>query len=179
MQGPTGLQGPQGIQGVKGDQGIQGPTGLQGPQGIQGVKGDQGIAGSTTTTFSTLSVNGPLSIQQVQESVVAISTPTSVQTINWSSGSIYYVTTMSANFTTNITNLPTTANKLYIVTFMLVQGSTPYYINGLQIAGSSTTIRWIGAAAPTATANRTEFQTFALYYSGSAWSAFGQYSTYA
>lgn len=85
---------------------------------------------------------------------------------------------MSANFTANVTNLPTTANRFYVVTFMLAQGATPYYINALQVAGTSVSIKWSGGTAPTANANRTEVETIAFYYSGSTWTALGQYSTY-
>ena len=201
--GPTGPQGVQGIQGVKGDQGIQGPTGLQGPQGIQGPgvgatgptgttgftgnTGPTGFTGSTGATGPTgivpssvtdFTVTGVLSFAETQETATTVSAPTSVQTVNWLSGAIFYVTDMTTNWTANITNLPVTANRVYVVTFILVQGVTPYYVNALQIAGSPVSIRWFGASTPTATASRTEFETIALYYSGSAWSAFGQFASY-
>jgi hypothetical protein len=136
------------------------------------------VSASTVSVSGTMNVTGVTSLQEVQEVVNAISGPSSTQTFDWLSGAVFYVTSMTANFTANITNLPTTANRLYIVTFILVQGSTPYFINALQIGGSAVTIRWNGAAAPTATANRSEFQTFALYYSGTTWFAFAQYSMY-
>ena len=203
-QGVQGLQGPQGIQGIQGPTGIQGPQGLQGPaggptgpQGLQGpaggptgttgTTGPTGLTGPTgafPTTLATLNVTSSLnvtgitSIQEVQETVNTVSAPSATQAFDWTLGSVFYVSSMSANFTANITNLPTTANRLYVVTFVLVQGATPYFINALQVGGTSVTIRWASATTPTATANRTEFETIALYYSGTTWFAFGQFSSY-
>lgn len=181
----TGPQGVQGLQGPQGIQGIQGPTGIQGAQGLQGpgvgATGPTGTIPTTLTTLaitSSLNVTGVTSIQEVQETVNTLSAPTSVQAFDWTTGSIFYITSMSANFTANITNLPTTANRLYVVTFVLVQGATARFINALQVGGSAVTLQWSGATAPTATANRTEFETIALYYSGTTWSAFGQFSSY-
>jgi len=124
-----------------------------------------------------LDVTASLSIQEVQETVIA-AVPTTPYTIDWSLGAIHYLTTIPSNLTANITNLPTTANRNYVVSVYLVQGATPYYVNTLQIAGSATTIKWSGGSAPTAVANRVEIQTFSLYYSGSAWTALSQLSSF-
>jgi hypothetical protein len=124
-----------------------------------------------------LDVTAALSIQEVQETVVA-AVPTTPYTINWLSGAIHYLTTIPSNLTVNITNLPTTANRNYVVSVYLVQGGTPYFANVLQIAGSATTIKWSGGSAPTATANRVEIQTFSLYYSGTTWTALSQLSSF-
>ena len=97
---------------------------------------------------------------------------------NWSLGDMWYVTSLTANFTINLTNLPTTANKSYLVDFMLVQAATPYYISALQIAGVAQTIKWSGASPPTATANRVERETFTLLYTGSAWTVIGQLTSF-
>lgn len=85
---------------------------------------------------------------------------------------------MSANFTANIINVPTTTNRVYAVSFLLAQGATPYFINALQVNSSSVTIKWSGASTPAAVANRNDIETFTLYYTGSAWIVHGQLSTY-
>jgi hypothetical protein len=61
---------------------------------------------------------------------------------------------------------------------MLEQDSTPGFIDNLEIDGSSNTVLWAGASPPTATANRTEVESFTLYYSGSNWVSLGQYSSF-
>jgi hypothetical protein len=124
-----------------------------------------------------LDVTSALSLQEVQELVIA-AVPTTPYTINWSSGAIHYLTSIPSNLTVNITNLPTTANRSYVVTVYLVQGGTPYYVNVLQIASSTTTIRWAGGTVPTPVANRVEIQIFNLYYSGTTWTALSQLSSF-
>jgi hypothetical protein len=124
-----------------------------------------------------LDVTSALSVQEVQETVIA-AVPTTPYTIDWTLGAIHYLTTIPSNLTVNITNLPTTSNRNYVVSVYLVQGVTPYFINTLQIAGSATTIKWSGGSAPTATASRVEIQTFSLYYSGAAWTALSQLSSF-
>ena len=85
---------------------------------------------------------------------------------------------MSANSTANIIYLPTIADKTYGIVFILEQGGTPYYINALEIGGSSQTILWSGASTPTPVASRVEVESFTLYYSGSAWTVLAQYSSF-
>jgi hypothetical protein len=124
-----------------------------------------------------LDITSALSIQEVQETVIA-AVPTTPYTIDWTLGAIHYLTTIPSNLTVNITNLPTTSNRNYVVSVYLVQGVTPYFINALNIAGTSNTIRWAGGSAPTPTASRIEIQTFSLYYSGSAWTSLSQLSSF-
>jgi hypothetical protein len=197
--GPTGIDGRTGFTGPTG----AGTTGFTGPTGFTGTTGPLGpgftlssttagnivYANGTSTSVDTtanvsfnaagnrLDVTAALSIQEVQETVVA-AVPTTPYTIDWLSGAIHYLTTIPSNLTVNITNLPTTANRNYVVSVYLVQGATPYFANVLQIAGSATTIKWSGGSAPTATASRVEIQTFSLYYSGSAWTALSQLSSF-
>ena len=61
---------------------------------------------------------------------------------------------------------------------MLDQQGTPGYIDALEIQGNANTILWAGASPPTATASRTEVESFTLYYSGSDWVSLGQYSSF-
>jgi hypothetical protein len=146
------------------------------------ANGTSNSAASTSNVFfnvanNRLDITSALSIQEVQESVIA-AVPTTPYTIDWTLGGIHYLTTIPSNLTVNITNLPTTSNRNYVVSIYLVQGVTPYFVNVLQIGGVSTTIRWAGGSPPTAVANRVEVQTFSLYYSGSAWTALSQLSSF-
>ncbi len=122
-------------------------------------------------------MTGILSLAETQETVNTIVTPASTQTVDWSTGAIFYVTSMNTNWTPNITNLPTTSNRSYVVTLVLVQGGTPYFLSGLQIAGASTTINWGNASLPVGTANRYDLVAFVLIYTGS-WVALGNYISF-
>jgi sugar lactone lactonase YvrE len=133
----------------------------------------------TPLALTALSTSGTISVQQIQETLNTIASPGSGTVVaDWSLGDIWYVTSMTANFTINLTNMPITANKSYSVVFTLVQGATPYYISALQIAGVEKTIKWPGASAPTATASRVETETFTLMYTGSAWTVLGQLTSF-
>lgn len=180
--GPTGSIGPTGFTGATGPQstvtGPTGPTGNTGPTGFTGPTGPTPTSASTFTVTGTLNVTGVTAIQEVQETVNALSNPSSVQSFDWTTGAVFYITSMSANFTANIINVPTTTNRVYAVSFLLAQGATPYFINALQVNSSSVTIKWSGASTPAAVANRNDIETFTLYYTGSAWIVHGQLSTY-
>jgi len=164
----TGPQGIPGIQGVKGDQGIPGVNGVTGPKGPVGPQGS--LNGGVTTV---------LSVQQIQEKVNIVPSP-GVGPVNydWTTGDIFNVSGMTANYTANIINIPTTPNKNYVIVFYLTQGSSAYYINALTIGGVSTTIRWAGGFMPTPAPNRFEVQSFTLFYSNSAWTVLSQYTTF-
>jgi hypothetical protein len=146
------------------------------------ANGTSNSAASTSNVFfnvgsNRLDITSALSIQEVQELVIA-AVPTTPYTIDWTLGAIHYLTTIPSNLTVNITNLPTTSNRNYVVSIYLVQGGTPYFVNVLQIAGSAVTIRWAGGSVPTPVATRVEIQTFSLYYSGTAWTALSQLSSF-
>jgi hypothetical protein len=120
-------------------------------------------------------------VQQIQEKAVTSSAPSGTVAFDWSTGDIFYITSVGGNFTANITNLPTTAARAYSIVFILQQTGTPGIINALQINGTGVTIRWLGGSAPTATASRIETISFALYYDGptSTWYPLGQLASFA
>lgn len=103
---------------------------------------------------------------------------TGTVTHDLSTGTVFYHSSIAANFTANFTNVPTTDNRTIVVTLILAQGATPYYVNACQIDGASQTIKWPSATEPTATANRTEFQSFTLIRVGSSWVVTGQLASY-
>jgi hypothetical protein len=191
LLGPTGTTGFTGPTGATGFTGFTGPTGPIGPSftvspttsgNLVYANGTSNSAASTSNVFfnvasNRLDITSALSIQEVQETVIA-AVPTTPYTIDWTLGAIHYLTTIPSNLTVNITNLPTTSNRNYVVSVYLVQGVTPYFVNALNIAGTSNTIRWSGGSAPTPTASRIEIQTFSLYYSGSAWTSLSQLSSF-
>jgi hypothetical protein len=86
-------------------------------------------------------------------------------------GSIFYHSSIAANFTCNLTNVPTTDSRTITVTLILIQGATPFIPNAFQIDGSAQTIKWSGGAAPTGNASKTDVVTFSLIRTGAAWAA--------
>jgi hypothetical protein len=192
--GPTGVTGATGASGltIKGPTGDTGPTGPTGPTGT-GVTGATGATGGVTDPLylsdlyvatihgntTNISVVNTLSVQQIQETTIISTAPSSTIDYSWEDGDVFYVDTITSSWTANITNLPTTANKTYGLVFILQQGSSPGYINSLQIGGYSIAILWAGATIPTPTAYRTEVESFTLYCAeGAAWTVLGQYSSF-
>ena len=166
---------------------LTGPTGPTGPQGISGTAENTGATGPTGPTFSggtvsSLTVAGPTQLQQIGEVINSLTGATGTVTHDWSSGAIFYHSSIAANFTANITNLPTTALRTYTVTLILEQGSSAYYSNVLQIAGSAQTINWANNATPVPGANKKEIQTYTLINKSAtstpSWVVFGDYGTY-
>jgi hypothetical protein len=153
--------------------GLRGSTGPTGPIGT-------GPTGPTFTggTVNTIRVQGTTTVQQIQEIVSTKTGATGTVSHDWTTGAIYYHSTMTNNFTANFTNVPTDANRSYVTTLILKQGPTGYYANALQVNNSSVSILWPNATGPTGTANRTEIESFTLYYSGAAWTAFGQLTSF-
>lgn len=135
-------------------------------------------AADTLKTDDSLVVAGTVDVQQIREKMNDNTVSTNVMTCDFSTGAIFYnTTTLSANFTVNITNAPTDNGYATSVTVIVNQGSTGYYPNALQIAGSSQTIKWSnGNTVPTPTANKIDFFTFTLIRRGSAWTVLGSYS---
>jgi hypothetical protein len=177
VTGPTGPTGPTGQQGSTGITGPTGPTGITGPTGPTGITGPTGPT-FTGGTVNNIIVAGTTTVQQIQEIGQTKTGATGTVVHDWTTGNIFYHSTIAANFTANITNVPTTADRAYTTTLILKQGPTGYFANALQVNNSTTTILWANATGPTGTANRTEIESFTLYYTASTWTAFGQLTTF-
>ena len=167
--------------GATGPTGSTGSTGVTGPTGPTGATGPTGPTGTTFTggTVNNIIVAGTTTVQQIQEVGQTKTSASGTVTHDWTTGNIFYHSTITANFTANITNVPTTADRAYTTTLILKQGVVGYYANALQVNSSATTILWANGTGPTGTASRTEIETFTLYYTASAWTAFGQLTTFA
>jgi hypothetical protein len=121
-----------------------------------------GVTASSLTsvgTLTALTVAGTTKLQQVLEKAT-VSATAATGTINYDAltqAVLFYTSNASGNWTLNLrgssgTSLDTmlaTGDSLTI-TFLVTQGSTPYYPTAHQIDGSSVTPKWQGGTAPTA-----------------------------
>ena len=160
LGGIIGLQGTQGVQGVQGVQGTQG-FGYAQLQGVQGVQGTIG----TTPSLQTETLN-------------VLTGSTGVVAHDYNTGGLWIHTGISANFTANFTNVPTTNNRTNNFTLMLYQGASPYYPNVVQIDGVAQTILWFDGNTPIPVANKTEIATFSLVRVSDTWRVLGSYGMY-
>jgi hypothetical protein len=139
-----------------------------------------GASTGTTTVNNQMNFNGTLSLGPVIETSSTLTGATGTVAHSFTTSNVWYHTSIAANFTANITNVPTTINKISTITLVLVQGATPYIPSALQIDGVAQTIKWAGNTTPTPVASRTELVVFTLIRTGAgAWVVLGQHSSYA
>jgi hypothetical protein len=141
------------------------------------VTGGVGIGG-TLNVGADLSISGLTTLTYTSEKLNTKTSATGTVTHDLSTGSVFYHSSISNNFTANFTNVPTTNDRALGVTLILAQGGTPYMSTALQIDGSAQTIKWVNNITPTGTANKVDIVGFSLIRTGSAWTVLGQYSTY-
>jgi hypothetical protein len=133
---------------------------------------------ATNANLGSILVSGLTSIQQATETIQTKTGATGTVTHDFTTGSVFFHTSMSADFTANFTNMPTTADKVIVIGLFLIQGSTPYRATAIQIDGVAQTINWPNATVPTATANRKEVQSFTFVYTGGSWYVFGNLTSF-
>ena len=133
---------------------------------------------SKATMFTSPTFTGTTTLQQTTEIIDTKTGATGTVTHDFSTGSIWFHSTISANFTANFTNVPTTNNRSITVALILDQGATAYISNAIQIDGVAQTIQWSGGATPAGTNNYTDIVNFTLIRSASAWTILGSLSTY-
>jgi hypothetical protein len=133
---------------------------------------------SKATMFTSPTFTGTTTLQQNSEILNTKTSATGTVTQDFSTGSILYHSTFSANFTANFTNIPTTNNRTTVVTLILSQGGTAYIPNAVQINSSSLTINWLGGEQPTGTASGYDIVSFTLIRVASTWIVLGSLSPY-
>jgi hypothetical protein len=86
------------------------------------------------------SFNGNVNISKllrstgISENFITNATSTSPYTLDYSAGSIFYITSPPAsNFTCNITNVPADINRTYVATLVIVSTTNKYICNAVQI----------------------------------------------
>ena len=141
------------------------------------VTGGIGVSGNLNVG-SGLGVSGLTSLTYTSEKLSTKSSATGVVTHDLTTGSIFYHSSISNNFTANITNVPDTNDRAIGVTLVLSQGATAYMATALQIDGNAQTIKWINNSVPSGAANKVDVVGFSLIRTGSTWTVLGQYSTY-
>ncbi len=212
--GTTGATGSNGATGATGSIGITGSTGSGGVTGATatfntlttqvlfnvsgGITGSSNftyvnptltvssnlVVGTAVTGATGLAVGTSTFIQQVGESLAQRPSIGTSNTFDWTSGAIAYISSISANWTANITNVPTfPINRAYTYTFVIIQGGTAGYCSNLYINGVSNAINWANNTVPTPAANKKEVQTFTMVNSSAVagtvtWTILGDYSTY-
>lgn len=103
---------------------------------------------------------------------------TGTVTHDFSETSVWYHTSPAADFTVNFTNVPTTNDKAISVTLIVSQGVTPYLPLYVQIAGSTTTVKWPNSTLPQGTADQVDVISFTFIRRDSSWEVLGTLASY-
>ena len=131
------------------------------------------IQGSTSFTA------GVVNFQTVSQTIVPLTGATGVVTHNLSNGAVFFHSSISANFTANFTNVPTTDDRGIGVALILDQGGTGYLPTAVQIDGASVTLRWAYNVVPTPSTNQVDTVSFTLIRTGATWYVIGQHTNFA
>jgi hypothetical protein len=102
----------------------------------------------------------------------------SLITVDATPGYIWYVSSMSRNFSTNIINVPNVNNIYLTARFILNQESCGYYTNALQINGTYVPIKWYGGTAPLPKTYGIDIETITLVNLGYKWIALAELEHY-
>jgi predicted acyltransferase (DUF342 family) len=139
------------------------------------------VGGSTAAagTFTNLTASGLTTLAEITETLNTKTAATGVVTHDFSTGAIWYHSSISANFTVNLTNVPTTNDRIITVSLVLNQGATGRLPSAFQIDGVAQTIRWQNNVTPTPNINIIEIATFSLVRTGSTWFVLGQLAPFA
>ena len=133
---------------------------------------------SKTTMFASPTFTGTVTLQQLTEVLNTKTSATGTVAHDLSTGVIFYHSSISANFTANFTNVPTTNDRTLAVVLVLNQGATAYLPTAVQIDGVAQTILWQGTVLPVGTASRVNVVSFTLVRTGSAWTVIGALTRY-
>jgi hypothetical protein len=136
------------------------------------------LVASNVTINSGLLVAGAFTMQQTYE-VVVPTVPSGVTIYDYTIGGSYYHNSPSAAWTVNITNVPSTQNRILVVALIISQGATGYLPSAYQVNGSVVSVKWAQGSAPIASNSKTDILSISLMNIGGVWTAFGQSMNYS
>jgi hypothetical protein len=161
--------------------GIAGELNIGEEFNIQGTGINNTTLGSNTPAaggFTFLSSSGLSTINSLTQAIGTKTGATGVVVHDFTEADTWYHTSIAANFTVNITNLPAINDTSYVIKLILIQGATARLSNALQIDGATQTIRWGGYTAPNVSSNKTELVTFTVIRNNNAWTVYGSLTSF-
>jgi len=129
-------------------------------------------------TLTSLTIGGPFSSSSFSEPVTLLTGATGTVNHDFASSSTFVHTSLATNFIANFINVPTTNNRIVVVSLLLYQGATAYLPTVLQINGFNQTIKWSNGVAPQGTPSKVDAVAFSLIRYDNNWDAYGQISTF-
>lgn len=128
-----------------------------------------GATSPVAGTFTNITSSGTTTLAEHTEAVGTKTAATGTVTHDYTESNQWLHSSISANFTVNLTNVPTTDNRLLTIVLYLSQGATGRLATAFQIDGVAQTVLYSGNSLPTAGINSFDTQTFTLIRSSGAW----------
>ena len=102
-----------------------------------------------------------------------------IATFSCTSGNIHYITsTVSGNWTANLTNVGVTSGYCANYTLVIIQGTTAYIPTGLQIGGVSQTINWQGGSQPSGNNSKKDVIAYTVFDDAGTYTVYAQLVTF-
>lgn len=133
---------------------------------------------SKATMFTSPTFTGTTTLQQAIEVLNTKTGATGTVIHDFSTGAIWYHSSIAANFTANFTNIPVTDKRIIVCTLILNQSAAAYIPSGLEIDGAAQTINWLGGSVPVGSANKKDIVSFTIIRSALTWTVLGSLSSY-
>lgn len=130
------------------------------------------------TTFNSITLAGNTTIQTSTEVGNVKTGATGTVEHDLTTGSIWNHTNISANFTVNFTNVPTTNNRTTSALLILNQSSSAYLPISVQIDGTNYNINWSAGAVPTPSPNKIDAIGFSLLRFANTWTVIASLTVY-
>ena len=129
----------------------------------------------TPNGTGTVTINGGLKLEEgTQEKFSSLTSATGTVTHDCSNGTIFYHTSISADFTANFTNLQLDSAYATTVSLVLVQGASEFIPTAVQVAGAAQTINWQGGIEPTGTDNGIDVVSFTILNNSGTYTVLAQ-----
>lgn len=141
---------------------------------------DNVVIGASTAvagTFTDLTSTGWLTTAGVTEQIDTKTGATGTVAHDLDVATVFYHSSMSGDFVANFTNVPTTNNRTVSVALVLEQ-VVARDVTGVQVNGSSVTVKWLGGIAHSGTANELEILSFTIVRVNSTYQVLGSVSTF-
>ena len=141
-----------------------------------------GYCGVLDGVDNTILLNSTTKFKETVEMAMSDTLSTSPYSVDFRTGAIKYLSSLSIDFQVDFTNVPTLANTTITYTLILNQGATPYMLTDLTINGDGTeTIKWANGSAPEGNADQVDIIGLMFIYNDSATlvQVLGQVGTFA
>jgi hypothetical protein len=119
-----------------------------------------------------------LNLKKISQTFADKTNATGIVTHDCANTSTFVHSTISADFTANLTNLALSTGRTIDVLIVMNQGLTPHMVTALQIAGVSQTINWVGGATPTGNASKKDVVKFNIFNSNGTYMVLAELVTF-